>query len=407
MNEEAAQKIYTDQPGRFPKKSSRGNQYIMVLTEVDSDAILVEPMKNRTAGEMIRAYQVLIDRLNSAGIFPKLHILDNECSTELKTVIKTNKMTFQLVPPHDHRRNIAEKAIQTFKDHFISILCGADKMFPLHLWDRLLRQAEHTLNMLRPSRMTPTISAYTYLWKQHDYNANPFAPLGCRVKAHLVPSIRESWAPHTASGFYIGNARDHYLCHEIYITDTRHARVCNTVFFKHKYLTMPTITPANALIRAADDLTDALTGVVPPPNMTRDAVDQLMRIFKQQTEKAKEDATTQRVLKKHARDEWVHNEESNQPASPSPLPPLEVTYPAIDVGTLQGTPVISQDDDDSIYSTPSANTRFQRQIRTLTQDYLYHMMDIPSITKPFTNRQAAACRYPVTFIRDFASAVLD
>jgi len=107
----------------------RGNQYIMVLTEVDSDAILVEPMKNRTAGEMIRAYQVLIDRLNLAGIFPKLHILDNECSTELKTVIKTNKMTFQLVPPHDHWRNIAEKAIQTFKDHFISILCVRIKCF--------------------------------------------------------------------------------------------------------------------------------------------------------------------------------------------------------------------------------------------------------------------------------------
>ena len=35
VNEEAAQKIYTDQPGRFPKKSSCGNQYIMVLTEVD------------------------------------------------------------------------------------------------------------------------------------------------------------------------------------------------------------------------------------------------------------------------------------------------------------------------------------------------------------------------------------
>ena len=141
--------------------------------------------------------------------------------------------------------------------------------------------------------------------------------------------------------------------------------------------------------------------------MTRDTIDQLMRIFKQQAEKAKEDATTQRVLKKRARDERVHNEESNQPASPSPLPPLEVTYPAIDVGTLRGTPVISQDDDDSIYSTPSANTRFRRQIRTLTQDYLYHMMDIPGITKPFTNRQAAARRYPVAFIRDFASAVLD
>jgi len=115
VNEEAAQKIYTDQPGRFPKKSSRGNQYIMVLTEVDSDAILVKPMKNRTAGEMIRADQVLIDRLNSAGICPKLHILDNKCSADLKAVIKENGMKFQLVPPHDHRRNIAEKAISTLR----------------------------------------------------------------------------------------------------------------------------------------------------------------------------------------------------------------------------------------------------------------------------------------------------
>jgi hypothetical protein len=35
------------------------------------------------------------------------------------------------------------------------------------------------------------------------------------------------------------------------------------------------------------------------------------------------------------------------------------------------------------------------------------MMDIPGITTPFTNQQAAARRYPVTVIKDFASAVLD
>jgi hypothetical protein len=57
-------------------------------------------------------------------------------------------MTYQLVPPHDHQWNIAETAIKVFKTQFISILCGADMDFPLHLWDRLLPQAEHTLNML-------------------------------------------------------------------------------------------------------------------------------------------------------------------------------------------------------------------------------------------------------------------
>lgn len=60
---------------------------------------------------MIHAYQALISRLNAAGIFPKEHILDNKCSTEFKSIIKTNKMTYQLVPPHDHMPNQAEKAI--------------------------------------------------------------------------------------------------------------------------------------------------------------------------------------------------------------------------------------------------------------------------------------------------------
>ena len=173
----------------------------MVLTKSNSDAILVEPMKNRTAGEMIRAYQTLVDRLRAAGIAPNKHILDNECSTDFKVAIKTNNITYQLVPPHDHQRNKAEKAVQTFKDHFVVILCRADKSFPPNLWDLLLRQAKHTLNMLRPSQMTPTVSAYTYLWGQHDYNANPFVPMGCKVEAHIVPGIRKTWALHTASGY--------------------------------------------------------------------------------------------------------------------------------------------------------------------------------------------------------------
>jgi len=159
-----------------------------------------------------------------------MHILDNECSAKFKERIKSNNMKYQLVPPHNHRRNIAEKAIQVFKAHFISILCGADKSFSLHLWDRLLGQAEHTFNMLRTSKMTPLVSAYAYLWGKHDYNANPFAPLGCRVEAHVTLGTKKTWAPHTAIGFYVGNASEHYRCHEIYICDTNHTRTCLIIF---------------------------------------------------------------------------------------------------------------------------------------------------------------------------------
>ncbi len=99
MEDEATQKIFTGQPWRFPKKPSHGNQYIMVLTKIISNTILIEPIKNRTTGNMIRAYQILIDRLRTAGIVPKLHILDNECSQDFQDTIHLNKMTFQVVPP--------------------------------------------------------------------------------------------------------------------------------------------------------------------------------------------------------------------------------------------------------------------------------------------------------------------
>ena len=97
-------------------------------------------MRTRSASDMVAAYQKLINRLNKSGIQPKMHILDNECSELLKTAITNNDMDYQLVPPHNHRRNLAERAIQTFKAHFISILCGVDDKFPVSLWCYILPQ---------------------------------------------------------------------------------------------------------------------------------------------------------------------------------------------------------------------------------------------------------------------------
>jgi hypothetical protein len=39
----------------------------MVMVDVDSNAIIVEPMKNRKDNEMIRAYDALVKRLLRAG----------------------------------------------------------------------------------------------------------------------------------------------------------------------------------------------------------------------------------------------------------------------------------------------------------------------------------------------------
>jgi hypothetical protein len=65
--------------------------------------------------------------------------------------IETTHMTFELVPPDDHRRNMAEKAIQTFKDHMVSVLSGCSPHMPMHLWCQLLPQMEQQLLLLRQS----------------------------------------------------------------------------------------------------------------------------------------------------------------------------------------------------------------------------------------------------------------
>jgi hypothetical protein len=133
--------IYTNQTGCFPVTSRRGNKYIMILYDYDSNSILAEPMKSRTDDEIIRSYQALHDCLIAAGLKPRSQKLDNEASRRLKQFLNTNDIEFQLVPPHSHRRNAAERAIRTFKNHFIAGLCSTDKLFPMNLWCRLICQA--------------------------------------------------------------------------------------------------------------------------------------------------------------------------------------------------------------------------------------------------------------------------
>jgi hypothetical protein len=47
--------IFSDQTGKFPKRSQKGYKYIMVMVEIDSNAILVEPIESRKDEEMIQA----------------------------------------------------------------------------------------------------------------------------------------------------------------------------------------------------------------------------------------------------------------------------------------------------------------------------------------------------------------
>ncbi len=70
---------------------------------------------------------------------------------------------------------------------------------------------------------------------------------------------------------------------------------------------MPSLTPSDTLIHAADDLTTAIAGVIPLPNMTTNAIEQLIKIFKTQAENERDKATLQRMLRENAQAEKVLN----------------------------------------------------------------------------------------------------
>ena len=105
--------VYSNQTGKFPLASSRGNGYQMILYHTNSNSIWVELTKNRTKGELILACTRALSRMHACGLMPWCQVLDNEASAAYKQAILDSGLTYQLVPPDDHRRNGAKKVIQT------------------------------------------------------------------------------------------------------------------------------------------------------------------------------------------------------------------------------------------------------------------------------------------------------
>ena len=125
--------MYTDLTGAFPVRSFKNMQYIFVTYIYDLNAIIVRPMPSRTDAAFITAFNDIFATLRQRNYKPQLNVMDNECSKAVERHIRAKKLAIQLVPPHNHRVNVAERAIATFKEHFIAALATVDMDCPLQL----------------------------------------------------------------------------------------------------------------------------------------------------------------------------------------------------------------------------------------------------------------------------------
>ena len=78
------EKFYSDLTGKFPVQSDRCNNYILVAYHYDAKNILTIPLKNRTVPCILSGITKIHNKLRKRGLTPKLHIMDNEVSEDLK-----------------------------------------------------------------------------------------------------------------------------------------------------------------------------------------------------------------------------------------------------------------------------------------------------------------------------------
>ncbi len=134
--------------GAFLYTAANGNRYIFMFYSYDANAILLECTKSKFNQEMLCVYKKCYAKLEQQGFKPRITIMDNEASMAVKTWLTKNDIGYQLATVDIHQTNTAERCIETAKHHIIAGLATTDADFPIQQWNRLILQAQYTLNML-------------------------------------------------------------------------------------------------------------------------------------------------------------------------------------------------------------------------------------------------------------------
>ena len=121
----------------------------MICYADNCNAILAHPIKNRSAIELLQAYQHFYTKLCSTGLVPQMHKWDNEMSADYKEFIVTQNAVVEYVQPDNHRINIAKWAIQTWKNRFTAGLSSLPKSFPITYCCWFIDQVNISLNLLQ------------------------------------------------------------------------------------------------------------------------------------------------------------------------------------------------------------------------------------------------------------------
>jgi hypothetical protein len=139
--------LYNDLTGIFLFILFKGNVCFLLVYHYESKTILALPILGFSNDVIFTAYKQQYKLLESKGFVIKVNVMKNQTSNVIRQYLTLKQCDLMLVEPSNHRVNAAKRAIQMFKDHFVSALATTDSKFPLQLWDCLAQHAETLLKM--------------------------------------------------------------------------------------------------------------------------------------------------------------------------------------------------------------------------------------------------------------------
>jgi hypothetical protein len=113
--------------------SLKENVCFLMVYHYKTNTILAFPIKGFSNNIIFAACQQQYNMLESKGYNIKLNVMDNQATKVIKKFLDKKQCNLLLVELHSHQVNASNRAIQTFKAHFISALALTDSDFPLQL----------------------------------------------------------------------------------------------------------------------------------------------------------------------------------------------------------------------------------------------------------------------------------
>eukprot|EP00536_Pseudo-nitzschia_multiseries_P001232 jgi/Psemu1/2825/gm1.2825_g len=205
------------EPGTISLELVKGQNYIYLMFDYDTNYIMTVPIKSREAEDLVEGFRTCYEELKEQGM-----------------------------------------------DHFVSILFRVNKDCCADQWGLLVPQVIMTLNFLLSSRINGDILVYNQVKGAFNFMKTPLAPLGCKVIVYNQVHSRGAWEEQGNEGFYIGPAMKHYRNYRCPVKTTGAVRVSNTVELLSKHCEMPITSSTDKLTMILLDLKDTMQKPRPP-----------------------------------------------------------------------------------------------------------------------------------------------